>query len=176
MMAAGRREDRGRADPRHALESCPTAGTRPRGRRRRPSDLSGQWDVRIEYVANTSTHTLHLKQTGNRLEGTHQGDFVSRDLAGTIDGNSVQIVSSYTERHGDALSFRFTGTVAGDEMSGTLDMGEYLTAKWSAKTARLPARIDAMRLKATYAAGVVSALTARCDRPASRRSRSTTCC
>jgi hypothetical protein len=31
------------------------------------------------------------------------------------------------------LSFRFTGTVAGDSMSGSLDMGEYLTAKWSAK-------------------------------------------
>jgi L-seryl-tRNA(Ser) seleniumtransferase len=74
-----------------------------------------------------------LKQTGNRLEGSHQGDFVSRDLSGTIEGNTVQISSSYTERHGDALSFRFTGTVAGDSMSGALDMGEYLTATWSAK-------------------------------------------
>jgi L-seryl-tRNA(Ser) seleniumtransferase len=96
-------------------------------------DVSGQWDVRIEYVAGASTHTLHLKQTGGRVEGMHQGDFVSRDLSGTIDGNRVQLSSSYTERHGDALSFRFTGTVAGNEMSGALDMGEYLTAKWSAK-------------------------------------------
>src|SRR5438552_11253148 len=94
------------------------------------SDVSGQWDVRIEYLASASTHTLHLKQAGNRLEGSHQGDFVSRDLAGTIEGHTVQMSSSYTERHGDALSFRFTGTVAGDAMSGTLDMGEYLTAKW----------------------------------------------
>jgi L-seryl-tRNA(Ser) seleniumtransferase len=96
------------------------------------SDVAGQWDLRIEYVASSSTHTLHLKQVGNRLEGSHQGDFVSRDLSGSIEGNTVQISSSYTERHGDALSFRFTGTVAGDSMSGTLDMGEYLTAKWSA--------------------------------------------
>jgi L-seryl-tRNA(Ser) seleniumtransferase len=97
------------------------------------TDVTGQWDVRIEYVASASTHTLHLKQAGSRLEGSHQGDFVSRDLSGTIEGNTVQISSSYTERHGDALSFRFTGTVAGDSMSGSLDMGEYLTAKWSAK-------------------------------------------
>jgi L-seryl-tRNA(Ser) seleniumtransferase len=97
------------------------------------SDVTGQWDLQIEYVASTSTHTLHLKQAGNRLEGSHQGDFVSRDLSGTIEGHTVQISSSYTERHGDALSFRFTGTVAGDSMSGSLDMGEYLTAKWSAK-------------------------------------------
>src|SRR5262245_41201351 len=97
------------------------------------SDLSGQWDVRIEFLASASMHTLHLKQAGNRLEGSHQGDFVSRDLAGTIEGSAVQISSSYTERHGDALSFRFTGTVDGDAMSGTLDMGEYLAAKWTAK-------------------------------------------
>jgi L-seryl-tRNA(Ser) seleniumtransferase len=98
------------------------------------SDISGQWDVRIDYLAGASTHTLHVRQTGNRIEGSHQGDFVSRDLSGTIDGNAVQIASAYTERHGDALSFRFTGTIAGgDTMSGTLDMGEYLTATWTAK-------------------------------------------
>jgi uncharacterized pyridoxal phosphate-dependent enzyme len=96
-------------------------------------DLSGQWEVRIEYLAGTSTHTLHLRQVGARVEGTHQGDFVSRDLTGTIDGSRVQLSSAYTERHGDSLSFRFTGTIAGDTMAGTLDMGEYLAAKWTAK-------------------------------------------
>jgi L-seryl-tRNA(Ser) seleniumtransferase len=97
------------------------------------ADVSGQWDVRVEYVASASTHTLYLRQVGSRIEGTHQGDFVSRDLSGTIDGDRVQLASSYTERHGDSLSFRFTGTVTGAEMAGTLDMGEYLAAKWSAK-------------------------------------------
>jgi L-seryl-tRNA(Ser) seleniumtransferase len=96
------------------------------------TDVGGQWDVRIDYVASTSTHTLYLKQIGSRIEGTHQGDFVSRDVSGTIDGNRVQLSSSYTERHGDSLSFRFTGTATAAEMSGTLDMGEYLAAKWSA--------------------------------------------
>src|SRR5262249_6846103 len=67
------------------------------------ADLTGQWDVRIDYVASTSTHTLHLKQAGSRIEGSHQGDFVSRDLTGTIDGSAVQITSLYSERHGDAL-------------------------------------------------------------------------
>jgi L-seryl-tRNA(Ser) seleniumtransferase len=97
------------------------------------ADVSGQWDVQIEYAATRSTHTLNLRQTGNRVEGSHHGEFVSRDLGGSIEGSRVQLSSSYTERHGDALSFRFTGEVHADEMSGTLDMGEYLTAKWSAK-------------------------------------------
>lgn len=96
-------------------------------------DVSGQWDVHVEYAASASNHTLHLRQMGDRIEGSHQGDFVSRDVAGTVDGASVQMSSSYTERHGDSLSFRFTGHATDNEMSGALDMGEYLTAKWSAR-------------------------------------------
>jgi len=102
------------------------------------ADVSGQWQVHIEFLAGASTHTWHLKQDGNRLEGSHQGDFVSRDLVGTIDGGTVQMSSSYAERHGDALNFRFTGTIHDDAMSGSLEMGEYLTASWSAKKHDFP--------------------------------------
>jgi L-seryl-tRNA(Ser) seleniumtransferase len=131
QMAAG--EEKIVADRIHLALSNPPRPTAPPRAAAPTSDVSGQWDVQIEYLASTSAHTLHVKQTGSRLEGSHQGDFVSRDLSGTIEGNAVQISSSYTERHGDALSFRFTGSIEGDAMSGTLDMGEYLTAKWTAR-------------------------------------------
>jgi L-seryl-tRNA(Ser) seleniumtransferase len=88
--------------------------------------------VRIQYAAGRSSHKLHLTQQGNRLEGIHQGDFVSRDISGTVQGDSVRMRSSYTEQHGDSLQFTFAGKISGDEMSGTLDMGEYLGAKWTA--------------------------------------------
>jgi L-seryl-tRNA(Ser) seleniumtransferase len=97
------------------------------------ADLSGQWDVHIEYIASATHHVLHLRQQGQGLDGTHQGDFVSRDLSGTIDGDAVRIRSNYTEQNGDALGFTFTGKVSGDSMAGELDMGEYLRARWSAK-------------------------------------------
>jgi L-seryl-tRNA(Ser) seleniumtransferase len=95
--------------------------------------LSGQWDVQIKYLAGSSKHTLHLKQQGNRIEGSHQGDFVSRDLSGSIDGDTVEISSQHSERHGDSLMFTFSGKVSANEMSGSLDMGEYLKATWTAK-------------------------------------------
>ena len=95
------------------------------------ADLTGPWDVRIEYAASVSTHTLNLRQRGNDLDGTHQGDFLSRDLRGTIDGDAVRIRSAYN--HGDELNYTFTGTLKGDEMAGELDMGEYLGARWTAK-------------------------------------------
>lgn len=97
------------------------------------TDLTGQWTVHLEYAAGASDHTFFLRQRGNQIDGVHQGNFVSRDLTGTIAGDSVRLRSGYGEEHGDALSFSFAGKVAADEMGGMLDMGEYLSAKWSAK-------------------------------------------
>ena len=96
------------------------------------ADVSGAWDVRIQFAAMTSTHTLQLRQRGAEIEGAHKGDFVTRDLVGAIDGAAVRFRSFVGEETGDALGFAFTGTLAGDEMSGALDMGEYLGATWTA--------------------------------------------
>jgi hypothetical protein len=100
------------------------------------SNIAGRWDIQITYAASTSVHTMHLQQQGNRLEGVHQGNFLTRDVAGTISGDAITLASTVTERHGDSLNYRFAGKVSGDGMTGTLDMGEYLTATW---TARRPA-------------------------------------
>jgi L-seryl-tRNA(Ser) seleniumtransferase len=72
-------------------------------------------------------------QKENRLEGAHQGDFIARDLSGTISGDAVRFASFIGESHGDSLSYRFSGKVSGDTMSGALDMGEYLGATWTAR-------------------------------------------
>ncbi len=96
------------------------------------ADLSGRWDVRIEYAAGSSMHTLHLRQKGNDVDGTHQGDFIARDLAGTINGTDVRIRSNHGGG-GDSLPYTFTGKLNGAEMAGELDMGEYLSARWSAR-------------------------------------------
>jgi D-glucosaminate-6-phosphate ammonia-lyase len=96
-------------------------------------DLSGAWDVRITFAAGSGNHTFHVRQQGNQLVGTHQGDFVARDFSGTISGDEVRISSNVGEVHGAALSYRFTGKINGDSMSGALNMGEYLNAMWTAK-------------------------------------------
>ena len=96
-------------------------------------DVSGQWRVEIAFVAPTATHVLQLRQQGATIEGSHQGDFVTRDMSGTMDGARVTLTSRVTERTGDALNYRFTGELSGDTMSGTLDIGEYRSATWTAK-------------------------------------------
>lgn len=95
-------------------------------------EVSGQWAVEIQYAASRSTHTVVLLQGGSRLTGSHKGNYVTRDLEGTINGDRITLASTVTERTGDSLVYRFSGTLAGETMSGTLDMGEYLQATWTA--------------------------------------------
>jgi L-seryl-tRNA(Ser) seleniumtransferase len=90
--------------------------------------------VEIEFAASRGTHRLFLRQKEHTLDGSHRGDFVERALTGTIDGADVEIRSTQTEReNGNSLRYTFTGTVAGETMSGSLDMGEYLAGRWTAR-------------------------------------------
>jgi D-glucosaminate-6-phosphate ammonia-lyase len=103
------------------------------------ANLSGRWDVEIRYAAGSATHVLHLVQDGHKVEGAHQGNFLTRDISGTIAGDAVALSSTVTERHGDSLNYRFTGALSGETMSGALNLGEYLTATWTARR-RVPGR------------------------------------
>ena len=131
MMSPG--DEKIIADRLHAVLSSGRPAQASAGPSTPTADLTGRWDVRIDYAAGSSTHTLHLRQRGNDIDGSHQGEFITRDVAGTIDGDAVRIRSAFGEEHGDSITFVFTGKVAGNEMSGALDMGEYLGAKWAAK-------------------------------------------
>jgi seryl-tRNA(Sec) selenium transferase len=99
-------------------------------------DLTGEWDFVITFAAGTGTHRLTIKQDGASIQGTHQGDFLQRPLTGTVNGDTVTLRSNVPERTiGNSLSYTFTGKMAGGRMSGDLDMGEYLKAKWTARKA-----------------------------------------
>ena len=131
-IAAG--EEKVVADRLYSVLSVPHTLKTPEPPRPPAADLTGIWDVHIEYAASAGDHVLFLQQKGGQIQGTHRGEFLARDLSGTIDGDRVQVRSSLAERTvGNALTFTFTGKVSGDAMSGDLNMGEYLQARWSAK-------------------------------------------
>ncbi len=121
------------ADRIYQILSAQRPAWKPESPKPPAGDLTGRWDVRIQFAAGTGEHALYIKQQGNRLLGTHQGEFTARDFTGIISGDDMRIASSVGENHGAALSYDFTGKLDGDTMSGTLDMGEYLSARWTAK-------------------------------------------
>ena len=96
------------------------------------ANLSGSWDATIEFFSSTSKHILFLEQDGNWIRGSHKGDFSVRELTGSIEGNNVKLKS--VDRHpADSITFIFSGTLTGDSIDGTIHMGEYRTAKFTAK-------------------------------------------
>lgn len=96
------------------------------------ANLSGRWDADIQFFSSTSRHTLSIEQDGNWIQGSHKGDFTLRDMTGTVDGDEVKLRS--TDRiPGDSITFIFTGKISGDSLSGSVYMGEYRTATFTAK-------------------------------------------
>jgi len=121
MMQPG--EDKIVADRIHAVLS----------QKRAPAtDVSGRWTVSIDYFSSKSEHTFFLEQEGNRIRGSHKGDFAASDLHGMIEGDQVVMRSRFSQP-GDSVNFTFSGTASNDTMEGPIHLGEYLTAKYTAK-------------------------------------------
>jgi seryl-tRNA(Sec) selenium transferase len=95
-------------------------------------NISGRWDVEVAFFSSKSTHTLTLEQDGNQLRGSHKGDFSTREIFGTIEGDQVKLQST-EYRPGDAITFTFAGSLAGETISGPVYLGEYLKANFTAK-------------------------------------------
>jgi seryl-tRNA(Sec) selenium transferase len=97
------------------------------------TNLSGRWDVNVEFFSSKSQQVLFLQQDGGRVNGSHKSDFSVRDVQGTIEGGQIKLRSNTAERgSGDSIPYIFAGTGSGDAFSGTLYMGEYLNATFTA--------------------------------------------
>jgi uncharacterized pyridoxal phosphate-dependent enzyme len=95
-------------------------------------EISGRWEVDVKYSRGSARHRLTLVATGNRIDGTHIGRRLEGVLSGTLDGTRIRMRSSLPIQ-GTRLSYRFDGTVTGQTMEGTVALGEYGTAQWSAR-------------------------------------------
>jgi seryl-tRNA(Sec) selenium transferase len=101
------------------------------------TNLSGRWDVEVSFFSSKSHHSLMLEQNGNRITGSHKGDFSVRDVFGAIEGSQVKLQST-DSKPGDTITFTFAGSVSGEEISGPVYMGEYLNAKFTARRHSYP--------------------------------------
>ena len=111
------------------------------------TDISGHWDVSIEFFSGKSEHSFYLEQDGNWIHGTHRTDFETREMFGMIDGDQVTLRSDTPGRHtGDSVPFIFSGAVSGGGMKGPIHMGEYLNANYTAKQHGYPSRRERIRV------------------------------
>ncbi len=95
-------------------------------------DVTGRWDVDVQYETGSAKHKVFLHAKGNRLSGAHHGWWLDGELKGSIDGDRIEFRSALPAG-GQRLSYDFSGRVTGDAMSGEVSLGEYGRARWSAR-------------------------------------------
>lgn len=96
------------------------------------ADVAGKWTVDLQFLSGTAHHELTLQQTDGRLDGTHKGETVSGSANGTVEGKTITLRSSQRIQ-GTSLSFVFTGVTEGDSIRGTVQLGEYGKADFTAR-------------------------------------------
>src|SRR5438105_2915096 len=107
-------------------------------RRQKPSpsgtlaQIGGQWDVEIAYLRDHALHTLFLEQKGDKLMGSHRGEFLSADIGGKVEGANVRCHSNH-HYEGTSIGYTFEGVADGDMIRGTVDVGEYGKAPYTAR-------------------------------------------
>jgi hypothetical protein len=100
-----------------------------------PGQVAGRWDITIQFVHGTGGYTAFFEHEQEKLSGTFRGQFIEGELEGAIQQESIRFRGSL-KFEGTRLLYDFNGTVAGDSMSGTVTMGEYGEARWTAKKHR----------------------------------------
>ena len=128
MMPGDERLAAGRIN---SLLAKPPKIDRPERPTGQPADVDGQWEVQLDYVYGSAQHAVVFEQKGGELVGTHQGDILAGDLSGTVEGNEIRFRSSH-RIEGTRLGYDFTGAVDGGIIRGTVDLGEYGQARFTA--------------------------------------------
>ena len=95
------------------------------------ADIAGDWKVEIRFVAGGATHRFQLQTSGNRVSGSHSGQFVTGKLQGVVDGSQVSLRS---ELPFDSiqLPYNFRGRIENGRMCGEVDLEEHGAASWTA--------------------------------------------
>lgn len=110
-------------------------------------DVSGHWDVDIEFFSGKSEHSFYLEQDGNWIHGTHRTEFETREMFGMVEGDKITLRSDTAVRgEGDSVPFIFSASVSDGGMKGPIHMGEYLNANFTAKLHSYPNRKEVIRV------------------------------
>jgi len=97
------------------------------------SDVSGHWEVDIEFVATSTKMKFYLDTDGADVTGSYSSPLVSHGkVTGSLDGDTVSIKID-GRYEATVFNYVFGGKVTGDKMEGIAELGwEYGQAPWKA--------------------------------------------
>jgi len=96
--------------------------------------VDGTWNLTMDTPMGEQSSTLVVTSAGGKLEGTQSAQGQTAAIAdGTVAGNAVGWKVSITQPM--PLTLDFSGTVDGDAMSGTVQLGMFGSSPFRATRA-----------------------------------------
>jgi hypothetical protein len=90
----------------------------------------GNWNVVVLTPMSERHGSLSLKTEGTTLQGSQAADGNSTEIFdGTVNGNEISWKVLITDPM--PMTLEFTGTVEGDEIAGTVKLGEFGDSSFS---------------------------------------------
>ena len=84
----------------------------------------GDWDLVVTTPLGERRGVLSLRTEGNRLYGSQMSDGNSTEIFdGVVDGTALSWKLSITDPV--PLTLKFSGSIDGDQLSGTVVLGEF---------------------------------------------------
>ncbi|ULJ74323.1 hypothetical protein [Rhizobium gallicum] len=126
-------------------------------------EVSGEWQVEIEFLRGSATHRFHIEQKNSTIIGVHHTGQSSGAISGEVSGRHVHFEAAH-EKTPIWLFYEFDGEVSGSgTISGTVRLGgaarehlgpvfkgQYGTAMWcAARVATSQTFVDASPLAAS---------------------------
>ena len=86
------------------------------------NDVSGDWEVLVQFLHGERKHRLKLHQKGSQLTGSQQSEQFASNVIGKLADRNVYM--EFETRHeGSAIAYRFEGTVSDGTMQGAVFLG-----------------------------------------------------
>jgi hypothetical protein len=98
-------------------------GQNPPDQQKPAPTMTGTWQLETHHSAGTSTPTVNITQTGEKLSGKYIGSYGESELTGTIKDNkefTFRVVVGTEQK----VELVYTGTLDGDTIKGSMTMGE----------------------------------------------------
>lgn len=98
------------------------------------TNVTGEWDFTMQTPRGERTMVVKFVQEGEKITVTMPGFRGGNEVTGegTIKGKDIQWSITRTTPDGNQFTVTYKGTVEGNTMSGTSEMGQMGTMEWKA--------------------------------------------
>jgi hypothetical protein len=98
------------------------------------ANVTGTWNLSVTTERGTRDSSMTLTQKGSDVTGTYKSQRGEVPISGTVKGNDLNL-SYKIDMQGNPLEIKYAGKVEGDTITGTVELGQMGSGKFTGKKA-----------------------------------------